>query len=235
MAKVMIDVGHGGSDPGSSGNGIVEKDINLKVGLALKEYLSKYELQIRMTRDVDITLSNDARVEMVNRFDPDLCVSVHHNAASATTARGAEVIHAHYDEYDDKLANAILDNLTLLGMPKRRAFTKLNSRGDDWYFMIRRIWDSNTAAIIVEGGFVTNSADAEMLKDENYLVSEAAAIGKAIVEFLGLTPKTENWWNKAMQLLKTEGIIEAEHNGNTDVTWGELAVVIAKLLEKMKA
>lgn len=234
MAKVMIDIGHGGNDTGAMGNGLIEKDVNLKVGLMLRDYLLKYDVDVRTTRDKDNSLSNDARVDMVNNFNPDLCVSVHHNAASAATARGAEVIHAHYDEYDDKLANEILVNITMNGMPKRKAFTKLNSRGDDWYYMIRRIWDTNTDAIIVEGGFVTNSADAELLKKEDFLMSEAAAIGSAVVEYLGLKLKSSNWWDEAMQRMVRLGLIENEHNGNQAVTWGEFAVVMSRLLDKLK-
>ena len=234
MAKVMIDIGHGGSDTGAAGNGLIEKDINLKVGLMLYNYLSRYDVEVRTTRNSDITLSNDLRVELVNNFNPDLSVSVHHNAASAVEASGAEVIHAHYDEYDDKLANEILTNMAVIGMPKRRVFTKLNSRGDDWYYMIRRIWDANTDAIIVEGGFVTNSLDAELLKKEDFLKSESVAIGSAIVEYLGLKLKSKNWWNEAMQRMVMEGLIENEHDGNNAVTWGEFAAVMTKLLDKLK-
>jgi N-acetylmuramoyl-L-alanine amidase len=234
MAKVMIDIGHGGSDTGATGNGLIEKELNLKVGLVLRDYLSKYDVDVRTTRDTDINLSPDARVALVNDFNPDLSISVHHNAASAATARGAEVIHAHYDEYDDKLANEILVNMTMLGMPKRRIFTKLNSRGDDWYYMIRRIWDTDTDAIIVEGGFVTNPTDAELLKKEDFLKSEAAAIGAAVVEYLGLKLKSSNWWDDAMQHLIKSGLIESEHNGNHAVTWGEFATVMSRLLDKLK-
>lgn len=234
MTKVMIDIGHGGSDPGAAGNGLIEKDINLKVGTMLYNYLSRYDVDVRTTRDADVTLSNDLRVETVNSFNPDLSVSVHHNAASTAEARGAEVIHAHYNEYDDKLANKILANMAAVGMPKRRAFTKLNSRGDDWYYMIRRIWDANTYAIIVEGGFVTNSKDAELLKKQDFLMSEAVAIGSAVVEYLGLKLKSNTWWNEAMQRMVISGLIENEHNANNTVTWGEFATVISRLLDKLK-
>jgi N-acetylmuramoyl-L-alanine amidase len=234
MAKIMIDIGHGGSDSGAIGNGLIEKDINLKVGIMLRDYLRRYDAEIRTTRDTDISLSNDARVELVSSFNPDLCVSIHHNAASSAETRGAEVIHSHYDDYDDKLANAVLDKLSVIGMPKRRAFTKLNSRGDDWYFMIRRIWDSNTAAIIVEGGFVTNSIDAAMLKRDEYLMSEANSIGNAIIEFLNLKLKSGNWWDGAMERMKSEGLIQNIHNGSETVSWGEFATVITRLLDKMK-
>ncbi|OGO78868.1 MAG: hypothetical protein A2Y23_05180 [Clostridiales bacterium GWB2_37_7] len=234
MGKIMIDIGHGGSDSGAIGNGLIEKDINLKVGLMIYNYLSRYDVEVGITRRADIALSNDARVELVNSFQPDLCVSIHHNAAASAEARGAEVIHAHYDNYDDKLATAILENIGNIGMPKRRIFTRLNSRGDDWYFMIRRIWDNNTAAIIVEGGFVTNSKDAEMLKKEDFLMLEATAIGSAIVEYLDLKPKVGNWWDGSMERMKTEGLIQNKHNGNEPVSWGEFATVISRLLDKLQ-
>lgn len=234
MAKLMIDIGHGGSDTGALGNGLIEKDINLKVGLILKNYLAAYDVELRTTRDSDVTLTNDARVSLVSSFNPDLCVSIHHNAADDINARGAEVIHAHYDKYDDKLASAILENIAAVGMPKRRIFTRLNSRGDEWYFMIRRIWDSDTDAIIVEGGFVTNSQDAELLKSDNFLKAEAEAIGLAIVEYLGLKQMGNNWWDDAMQRLVALGLVDDEHNGNDAVTWGEFAVVMSRLLDKIK-
>ncbi|MDF2520274.1 MAG: cell wall hydrolase/autolysin [Clostridia bacterium] len=233
--KVMIDIGHGGSDPGAGGNGLIEKDINLQVGLHLREYLNAYDVEVRTTRETDITLSSDERVALVQSFDPNLCISVHHNAASASEARGAEVIHAHYDQYDDKLANAILDNMEAIGMPRRKSFTRLNSRGDDWYFMIRRIWDNNTDAIITEGGFVTNQADADLLRRKEFLLSEAKAIGTAVVEYLGLKPKdSSNWWDEAMKRINEEGLIENIHDGRDAVTWAEFATVMSRLLDKLK-
>lgn len=234
MAKVMIDIGHGGTDPGAQANGLVEKNINLKVGGLLIGYLSNYDVTVGITRGSDTTLGSDERVETVKNFAPDLCVSIHHNSSTASEARGAEVIHAYYDQYDDKLANLVLDKLAAIGMPKRSAFTKLNSRGDDWYYMIRRIWDNKTTAIIVEGGFLTNPADAALLKKDDYLMAEAAAIGAAIVEYLNLKSKTVPWWEAPITRMKEEGLITGDHDGNSNVTWGELASVINKLLDKLK-
>lgn len=234
MAKIMIDVGHGGSDSGATGNGLVEKALNLRVGLLLYDYMSNYNVELEITRRTDLGLSNEARVEMVNSFNPDLCISIHHNAASAVSARGAEVIHAHYDAYDDKLANAILNNMQDIGMPKRRAFTKLNARGDDWYYMIRRIWDNDTDAIIVEGGFVTNKEDAELLKRDDFLMSEAVAIGSAVVAYLNLELKSEQWWDAAMQRIMAAGLVEQQHMGNEVVTWAEFATVLTRLMDKLK-
>jgi N-acetylmuramoyl-L-alanine amidase len=188
MKKVCIDVGHGGSDSGAVANGLKEKDLNLQVGLKVREYLNPYDVEIKMTRETDKTLTPDERVKIVNDFNPNLCVSIHHNSFNGI-ARGAEVIHSHYEKQDDKLANDILDKLLKSGMPKRRAFTKLNDNNQDYYYMIRRINDNDTDAIITEGGFVDNIEDAKLLKTEAYINAEAKSITDSIVEYLGLKIK----------------------------------------------
>ncbi|MDF2591408.1 MAG: sporulation-specific N-acetylmuramoyl-L-alanine amidase [Clostridia bacterium] len=212
MSKVLIDIGHGGSDPGAQANGLVEKVINLKVGLLLKDYLLGFECDVKLTRETDITLTADQRVAIAKAYNPDLCISVHHNAAEDIKARGSEVIHAHYDDYDDKLALDIMQRLAVAGMPKRRAFTKLNSIGSDWYYMIRRIWDNDTDAIITEGGFVTNAADAALLKTDAFLTVEAQAIAYSIVDYLKLRLKKlteEQQLYIAIAKLKDRGIMNS--------------------------
>jgi N-acetylmuramoyl-L-alanine amidase len=188
MKKLMIDVGHGGTDVGANANGLKEKDLNLQVALKVREYLQSYDVEIKMTRETDKTIESNDRVKIVLDFNPDLCVSVHHNSFD-TKARGAEVIHSYYETQDDKLANAILDRLVKAGMPKRRAFTKLNDEGKDWYYMIRRINDSDTDSVITEGGFVDNVEDAKLLKTQEYISAEAKAIADSVVEYLGLKLK----------------------------------------------
>jgi N-acetylmuramoyl-L-alanine amidase len=188
MKKVMIDVGHGGSDNGAVANGLREKDLNLQVALKIREYLTPYEVEIKMTRETDKSIEPNDRVAIVLAFNPDLCVSVHHNSFNGI-ARGAETIHSAKEVQDDKLANAILDRLLKAGMPKRRAFTKLNDNGQDYYYMIRRINDNDTDAIITEGGFVDNLEDAKLLKTEAYINAEARAIADSVVEYLGLKLK----------------------------------------------
>lgn len=234
MKKVMIDIGHGGSDTGAVGNGLVEKDLNLKVGFKIRDILKNYDVEIRMTREIDKYLDTDTRVGMVNEFNPDLCVSIHHNAASAS-ARGAEVIHAYYDKYDDKLALDILNRLAQVGMPTRRAFSKLNNRGSDWYYMIRRIWDNDTQAIITEGGFITNSEDAKLLKTESYLDAQAGAIAGAIIMHLDLKLKAlksniPNWQKEAFENLVNKGIINTpdywEGRLKENISIGEMMAVI---------
>lgn len=225
--KLMIDIGHGGTDNGATGNGLVEKELNLIVGLRLRDIMIDYEVDVFLTRENDMSLTPDQRVALVAAVNPDLCVSIHHNSATATTARGAEVIHADKDVEDDKLANDILVNLAKVGMPTRRAFTKLNSQGQDYYYMIRRIIDNNTDAIITEGGFISNPEDAKMLADKNYLYREADAIAKAIIKYMGLELKKKNPVHELIHM----GLIETDYDLKANVTWENLAEIMVKVLK----
>ena len=82
--KIVIDAGHGGEDPGASGNGIVEKELTLKIAKYLKKRFDELGIQSSLTRDSDITLDPTDRVEKVLSFygngDDVIVLSNHINA-----------------------------------------------------------------------------------------------------------------------------------------------------------
>lgn len=84
MAKVVIDAGHGGNDPGASGNGIIEKEYALKISEYIYNRLKELGLDVKMTRTTDETLSPTERVNRVlNAFGDRsdvIVVSNHINA-----------------------------------------------------------------------------------------------------------------------------------------------------------
>ena len=65
MAKIVIDAGHGGNDPGASGNGIIEKEYTLKISQYIYDRLRQLGLDVKMTRTEDETLSPTERVNRV--------------------------------------------------------------------------------------------------------------------------------------------------------------------------
>jgi N-acetylmuramoyl-L-alanine amidase len=90
---VVIDPGHGGVDPGAIGaGGTQEKEIVLRVGLALREALrARGGYRVIMTRDGDRFVRLSDRVRIARRANADLFISLHADAAAGRTARGAGV------------------------------------------------------------------------------------------------------------------------------------------------
>lgn len=236
IIRLMFDIGHGGSDTGAVANGIKEKDINLVVGMAAVNYVNQnYVAEVRATRYNDRTLDPEQRVRYVTEFNPHLCVSIHHNGAASAGARGSEVIHAYYDKQDDSLAKAIMYELAKLGMPIRHDLAKLNEEGKDWYYMIRRIWDNDTKAIITEAGFVTSPEDAKLLRDSAFQIQEGIIIGECCARFLNLPKKqteaikVNDWGQPLIAAMLDAGIISKIHESKEPVEWDEFAKVIVNV------
>lgn len=180
---LVIDPGHGGSDPGASGNGIIEKNMTLDISLYQFKRFKELGVKVALTRDVDNTLDPTQRTTLVKNSGAKHCISNHINAATAApTAQGVETIHSIFN--DGKLAAALMQAVADAGQPKRTTpvFSKKNEAGtNDYYFMHRQT--GNVSTIIVEYGFCTNAADASRLK-ANWKVY-AEAVVKAYCQFTG--------------------------------------------------
>lgn len=95
MAKIVIDAGHGGNDPGASGNGIIEKEYTLKISEYIYDRLKGLGLDVKMTRTEDETLSPSERVNRVlNAFGNTSDVIVVSNHINA----GGGELSYHYKE-----------------------------------------------------------------------------------------------------------------------------------------
>ncbi|MBR6690874.1 MAG: LysM peptidoglycan-binding domain-containing protein [Bacilli bacterium] len=185
MAKVVIDAGHGGNDPGASGNGIVEKEYTLKISQYIYDRLRELGLDVKMTRTTDETLSPTERVNRVlNAFGDSSDVLVISNHINAGGGDGAEVIYALRNK--DTLSNLILTEIENEGQNIRKAYQRRlpSDTSKDYYFMQRNTGD--TESITVEYGFLDSTGDdVNQLKNnwENY----AEAVVRAIIEYLNLT------------------------------------------------
>ena len=80
--KITIDAGHGGSDPGASGNGIIEKELTLDMAKRVESLLKEQGIEVVMTRTSDTYPSLKKRVEIGVNSGSDAFVSIHGNAAS---------------------------------------------------------------------------------------------------------------------------------------------------------
>ena len=92
--KIILDAGHGGDDSGATGNGIIEKDLNLAITLYMYDRLRELGIPVKITRTTDETLTPTERVNRVMSAwgsDPNvILISNHINASENQTADGAE-------------------------------------------------------------------------------------------------------------------------------------------------
>ena len=148
MSKVYIGVGHGGSDPGAV-KYLVEKDINLKMAKACRDYLESAGVNTKMSRETDKDVSINTKVNEANKFKADLALDIHNNAGGGD---GAEVYHSICYGKGKDLADNILAELKKIGQNSRGAKVKA-SGGADYFGFIR---NTTMPAVITEGVFVDN-------------------------------------------------------------------------------
>lgn len=181
---IVLDPGHGGHDVGTQSilkPRYEEKSLNLVTAQFVKDFLQQLGYQVFMTREDDTFISLDKRSQLANEKKPTLFVSIHYNSAPSAEAQGIEVFF--YQSKDKKertlkskrLAQAILKNVL--------AHTKAKSRGVKQanYAVIR---ETHMPAVLVEGGFMTNEAELQNLKDPTYLKKLAWGIVRGIEEYV---------------------------------------------------
>lgn len=172
---IVIDAGHGGKDSGAVGNDIVEKNPNLYIAQKVRDTLVSYGYTVFMTRDADVSVELLDRSIFANDKKADLFVSIHNNSAENTSARGTEVL-CQFGTESEKLAKNILDSVT--------ANIQTTNRGLKDGSRMSVIRNTNMPAVIVEGLFLSNAEDANMLKDTNILKAIASGICSGIQKTL---------------------------------------------------
>ncbi|HEY8415405.1 MAG TPA: N-acetylmuramoyl-L-alanine amidase [Thermaerobacter sp.] len=186
MARIYVDPGHGGSDPGAVANGVREADVALAVARRVVDHLRRHGMDVRMSRTGDSTKSLQARTNEANAWGADAYVSVHCNAAASASANGFEVWHTVFVDKSkgDELARAIIKYLDQLTPLKNRgAKSKRGSSGRDYLHVIR---ETRMPAVLVEMGFVSNAKDAAYMKSASGQAAIAEAIARGVVEWAGM-------------------------------------------------
>ncbi|MGM9971701.1 MAG: LysM peptidoglycan-binding domain-containing protein [Anaeroplasmataceae bacterium] len=213
---IIIDPGHGGSDPGGGSNNYwLEKDLNLKISKYQYQRFKELGIKVYLTRDSDITLNPTDRIARVKEIGytgkNDLLISNHVNIDYGTLD-GAEVIYS--ISKTDKLPKIISKNLALVGqnMSTNGIYTKTNASGEDYYYIIRQTRPYES--IIIEYGF----ADS-MQNDINLLLYKwedlAEAIVKSVCEYYGYYYDRNNTIKYTVQ--KGDTLYKIAMNNNTTV------------------
>ena len=186
---ILVDAGHGGSDPGMIGvGGLEEKGINLSISLLLRDTLEKSGYSVIMTREEDKGLYDSSaankkvqdmqrRIAMIREHMPVLSVSIHQNSYHDAGVHGPQVFYYESSVEGKKLAEAVQSSLNdLLEVDRPREV-----KGNTSYYLLKR---SSGILVIVECGFLTNPEGAQKLQTKEYQEKVAAAVSEGIRTYL---------------------------------------------------
>lgn len=209
---ICLDPGHGGNDSGAIAFGAKESDLTLKIAQYCKEELSKYDVNVVMTRTTDTRLSEEAAMDLKNRVEvakkagASYFISIHINSAANSAAKGAEVYYPNtsgnknLSSNGQALAKAIQSQLSALGLYDRgikiRNYTdgttssNPNSSDQDYYGVIRYAKEANITGLIVEHCFISNKEEFDKYLGSNAKLQQLGiADARGIVSALGLQAK----------------------------------------------
>jgi N-acetylmuramoyl-L-alanine amidase len=172
---VVVDPGHGGPDPGAVGiNGLQEKGIVLDIGRQVADLLERQGVTVVLTRSDDRDLDLEPRVQMAQRANATVFVSIHANAISLSRP-DVNGLETYYHQSGSRLAQ-VIHNSILQG-------TDVRDRGvrQARFYVLRR---TSMPAVLIEVGFVTGREDAAKLSTPAYRSQMAAAIARGILQYI---------------------------------------------------
>lgn len=197
---VCADIGHGGKDPGAVANGLLEKDVILKLGKKLIALLGAEGYHVAVTRMSDIDISLQQRVALANEINADLFISLHVNAGGGTgfesyrypgSVKGQQLqtaIHKHVAPYLQPFNLPLLSREAEQPTPSELQaiandyFLSLPDRGQkaSRFYVLKY---TKMPAVLLENLFIDNPTDSKYLKDDTFLNVLAQAIAMGIMEY----------------------------------------------------
>lgn len=187
---VVLDAGHGGQDLGAKSRKpfCEEKRIALRLALLSKKYLDQMGYRVLLTRTSDVFLPLARRVSIAHQSRCSLFVSLHFNSSPNKEAHGIEIFYyekeedAHRSASSKKLASAILEDVVKTTQAKSRGVKKGN------FFVIR---EAKVPAVLIEGGFITNLYERNLLTQKEYIEKLARGIADGVDQYIRGNVKTK--------------------------------------------
>lgn len=174
---VVLDAGHGGSDPGAQRGDLREKDMTMGITLKLKKNLEKQGIRVVLTRSDDTFVSLEDRVRITNEVKPDCFVSVHINSLESDShICGIETYYQ--NDCSRPLAGKIHQSLVGQLQVPDRSVRKAR------FYVVNH---TPHPAILAEVGFISNKQEREKLMSNDYQGKIADALNQGIIMYLSET------------------------------------------------
>jgi N-acetylmuramoyl-L-alanine amidase len=179
---VVVDAGHGGRAPGATKQGINEKDIDLGIVLQLKKIFdnSGGNIGVYYTRTDDSNPTFDQRVQLANKSQADLFISIHNNSTKSGRMSSTHGTQVMYSESDTKelgskaFAQICLDHVTEALESRDKGLVE----GDEIYI----IRTSEVPVALIEVGFMTNQEELNLLNSTDYQKKAAEGVYDAVLD-----------------------------------------------------
>lgn len=190
---IILDAGHGGFDGGCvSAEGVPEKGINLSILLRLKDLLEVNGYKVVVTRDSDVSIHDsgieglanqkssdmDNRLELFNKYDNAVCLSIHQNQFTDPIYHGAQMFYSATDSRSETLAKSLQESFAEILQPDNTREIKLC--GKELFLC----YFSKNPTVMVECGFLSNPEEASMLNTEEYQQKIAMTIFSGLNDYL---------------------------------------------------
>ena len=186
MKRLVIDLGHGGYDPGAIGlNKTHEADVVLAIGKELNELLKGYKLEIKFTRLSNVYLSLSERAKIANDFKADYFLSIHINSASDKSVRGVEVWqYSNKNDRLNKFSNGLCTDISKIFNVRNRG-VKLSQK-------LSVLKNTNMPAALIEVDFISNVNAEKDLKVSSNIKAVALAIRDNLLDLFELESVTSD-------------------------------------------
>lgn len=171
---VVLDAGHGGTDPGAQRGDVQEKDLTLEICKRLKKTLEQRGIKVHMTRSDDTYVSLEDRVRITNSIAPDCFLSVHINSLESNSAIFG--IETYYQNEKSPLLAKLIHN-ELVGQLKLPDRSVRKAR----FYVVNHTLHP---AVLAEVGFISNKAERDKLISSEYQNSLATALAQGVMLYL---------------------------------------------------
>lgn len=190
MVRICIDPGHGGENLGAEWGSYLEKEMTLITAQAMKEELEQYDgIEVFMTREEDKELELDERVEYAKSVNADFLFCLHYNMSVDHDLYGSETwISAFGNNYASGMDFSKIEMklLTDTGLYDRGIKTRLNSKGTNYYGILRNGDLQDIPAVIIEHCHLDNIEDEPYYDYYDKLVEFGKIDATAVAMYYGL-------------------------------------------------
>lgn len=174
FTRVVLDPGHGGKDPGSSGFNLVEKNLTLDLAKRIEKILVGKGITVELTRRTDVYVDFETRAKVANSSPNTLFVSLHFNAHADRSISGTETLYWPGSETGQELASYVQSEMGRRLVTRNRGFRPER---------LKVLELSQTTGILIECGFISNRWESQRCGAEWFRQILAEEIVQGIIRY----------------------------------------------------